>query len=237
MSHRMKATACAAAMCAATLAAPPLTATAAASNTRAVTLSSVEKSQLQDFFNQFGVDSSVRDRLISSFEQGAKWDSLSSASKPKSVERQVSKGLNWTVSTFTDGSIRAEAIGDPIVEPGTVQTRGINDCGYSPGKTGNFRSCNIYYWVGAVQSGFKANFTINASGHDKITSVWAPSFTALGACGANVPDPRIVKGTESSTGKATAGYSPTATMCVTGYTTSFPSYLNVGGNRATHHYQ
>lgn len=87
-----------------------------------------------------------------------------------------------------------------------------------------------------VQIGFYANFSIVSGGNDKITSAWGGTLFAGGACSQTVPGASIVKGTESSTGKAVAGLTAQATMCGTSFTTNFPTYLHVGGNRADHVY-
>lgn len=198
-------------------------------------LSPTDQAQLTEFFDKFNVSSVERASLMHAFYTGKTWQSMDGSSNPTSTETTTSNGVEWTVERFDDGSVRASGIGSNSTS-GSVTVRGVNNCGYSAGKTGNFQSCYIYYWVGLVSSGFYANFTINASGYDKITSVWGGSFTAGGACSASVPAPSIVKGTESATGKAVAGYTPVATMCGLPYTTSFPSYLHVGGNQATHVY-
>ncbi|PPH24831.1 hypothetical protein [Rathayibacter toxicus] len=119
---------------------------------------------------------------------------------------------------------------------GGFRTLGVDDCGYSLGAQGNFVNCHIYYRVGTVQSGFYANFTITTNGPDAITSVWGGSFTALGSCSQSVPDVTIVTGRENAAGHAIAGYAPQATMCLTNYSTSFPSYLHVGADSAQHVY-
>src|SRR5690606_24068857 len=120
---------------------------------------------------------------------------------------------------------------------GGISARGVDGCNYSAGKYGNFSNCHIYYWVGVVQLGFYANFSIVRGGNDKITSVWGGTLFAGGACAQHVPAPTITKGTGSSTGKATAGLTAQAAICppVPG-TVNFPSYLHVGGNQAQHVY-
>lgn len=197
--------------------------------------SPAEQEQLTSFFDTFDVSEPARKRLLASAASGETWQSMDGAATPVSSELIERDGVSWALERFRDGSVRATGVGGATPEHGKV--RGVNDCGYRAGKTGSFKNCNIYYWVGLVQSGFRANFTINRSGYDSISAVWAPSFTALGACSASVPTPAVVKAKESSTGKAVAGYTPSATMCVTGYTTTFPSYLHVGGNQATHVFQ
>ncbi|WP_427870940.1 hypothetical protein [Leucobacter luti] len=195
-----------------------------------------DRAQLQSCFDTFAVPKAQQDSLITSFLDGKMWKCVTNAESPVASEQLLRNGVRWNLDRFSDGSVRANGIGTPEFSQGHTP-RGVNDCGYEPGKKGNFANCNIYYWVGLVQSGFRANFTVVHRGWDKITSVWAPSFTAIGACSANVPEPSIVKRTESPTGAAVAGFTPSATMCATNYSTTFPSYLHVGGDQATHHFQ
>lgn len=190
----------------------------------------------RDFFDKFEVPAATQDRLINDFNAGGSWDSFSSSSEPTLVETRRFDGVSWTVSTFDDGSVRAEGIGSDAAAGG-IAARGVDGCNYSAGKFGNFSNCHIYYWVGAVQMGFYANFSIVSGGNDKITSVWGGTLFAAGACGQSVPAPTIIKGTESSTGKAIAGLTAQATMCPPlPATVNFPSYLHVGGNQAQHVY-
>lgn len=210
--------------------------------TSAVRLSATDEGQIRSFFTKFDVDSATQDQLVADFKAGIQWQSLTSTSVPATTSHKVSEGVDWNVETFADGSVRATGIGDsgantPLSDRnGALSPRGVNDCGYSDGVAGNYYNCNIYYWVGVVTSNFKANFTINGSGYDSITSVWGSTFTAIGSCASSIPAPTIVKGSESSTGPAAAGFTATAQMCGYPYGTSFPSYLYVGGNRAWHEF-
>ncbi|WP_449407228.1 hypothetical protein [Microbacterium maritypicum] len=198
-------------------------------------LSPADEQTTRDFFEKFDVDVTTQDRLLAEFNAGESWDSMTSSATPVSVESRTIDGVSWTVSTFDDGSVRAEGIGSDAAAGG-VSARGVDSCNYSVGKYGNFSNCHIYYWVGVVQLGFYANFSIVSGGNDKITSVWGGTLFAGGACSQSVPSPTIVKGTESSTGKAVAGLTAQATMCAINQTVNFPSYLHVGGNRADHVY-
>jgi hypothetical protein len=218
-------------------------ASAATAATPVIDLTDSEESQLRVFFDTFDVDTATQDELIATFESGGRWDSLSSESAPTSVDERVINGIPWMVTEYADGSVAASGIGGSPTSAekaelarGGLSTQGVNDCGYSAGKTGSFSNCNIYYWVGAVTSSFRADFTIR-SGTDFITSARDSNFTAVGACSSSAPNPSIVRSIESGSSPAEAGFTASATMCVTGFTTTFPNYLRVGGNQATHYYQ
>nr|BFF09228.1 hypothetical protein GCM10025699_05310 [Microbacterium flavescens] len=209
---------------------------AAAEPAPIVDLSDSDEVKVREFFDKFNVAEDTQDRLIAEFEAGGTWDAQSSTAKARKKSVREIDGVSWTVSTYADGSVRAEGIGEGPASAGGVTPFGVDGCGYKAGATGNFSSCHIYYWVGVVQLGFYANFTISKTGYDKITSAWSGTLFAGGACSQNVPEARVVKGTESSTGKAVAGLTAQATMCATSFTVNFPSYLHVGGNQATHVY-
>jgi hypothetical protein len=189
------------------------------------------------FLTTFGVTGSAQDELIDVLASGGTWDSMSTAhNKPIKSRQHYADGVTWDVSEFADGSISAKYVGSGV--PGSSQLEmspmGVNDCGYSSGKTGNFSNCNIYMWVGAVSMGFKANFTINASGYDKITLLWGASWAIGGACSASQLYFGTPKATESSTGPAIGLLTVQAQMCVVGYNSNFNSELAVGSNKATH---
>lgn len=190
---------------------------------------------VRQFFDKFAVSGDTQDRLIDEFKAGGSWDSLSSSSEPVSIETRDLGETSWTVSTFDDGSVRAEGIGSDVAD-GAVSTLGVDGCNYSVGKFGNFSNCHIYYWVGLVQLGWYANFSIVSGGSDKITSAWGGSLWATGACSQEVPEARVIKGTESSTGKALAGLTAQASMCAVPGVVNFETYLHVGANRANHVY-
>lgn len=237
-AHASKAAAMFAAVAAAIFAlSTPAVASATTADEATIILSPADEQVARDFFDKFGVDLATQDRLLNEYRAGDSWDAMTSAAVPVSVEQQVSDGVTWTVNTFDDGSVRAEGIGsDSASLSGGVAARGVDGCNYSVGKYGNFSNCHIYAWVGVVQIGFYANFSIVSGGNDKITNVWGGTLFAGGACSQSVPPAQIIKGTESSTGKAIAGLTAQATMCGTMFNVSFPTYLHVGGNRADHVY-
>jgi hypothetical protein len=199
-------------------------------------LSAADETAVRSFFDKFGVGLATQDRLIAEFEAGGRWDSMSVGSVARSTTVRNLDGVSWSVSTYSDGSVKAEGIGSDTGSARGINQLGVNGCNYVAGRYGNFSGCHIYYWVGVVQMGFYADFTIAKGAYDKITSAWGGTLFAGGACGQTVPEARIVKKSESSTGKAVAGLTAQATMCGTGFTVNFPSYLHVGGNRATHNY-
>lgn len=220
---------------------------AAHAETAAFPLFVEDESQLRAFFTTFSVASSVQDKLIEDWESEGSWDSISSMADPVSVAPMSVDGVEWSVATYADGSIAASGIGGETSpeqsaqartseESGTVGARSIDECGYSEGATGNFVNCKAYYWVGAISGFFRVNFSINGNGNDSINEVWEGSLTAIPSCGVSIPEPVKVKAVESSTGPAIAGHTPSATQCGTNYTTSFPNYIHVGGNVATHHF-
>lgn len=222
----------------------PISATSPSQEEAVWPLSEAAELDVREFFDKFDVPAATQNELIDNYEAGQQWDSLTSDATPASVEVVSSDGVEWTVNRFEDGSVRADGIGGGSASLGgnddsgdSVVTLGVDGCGYSSGAYGNFFNCHIYYWVGLVQLGFYANFSINSgANNDQITTVWGGELFAGGGCSQSVPTASIVKGTESSTGPAVAGLTAQATTCVTNGTINFPSYLHVGGNQATHVY-
>lgn len=216
---------------------PPEMVTAADEASAEIPLTEHDERAIRKFFDEFNVDLATQDRLIGDFVAGEVWDSMRRGAAPVSVESRPIHGVAWTVTTYGDGSVKAEGVGPDLRgSEGAVSPVGVNGCSYSA-KAGNYKSCHIYYWVGAVQLGFYADFSIVAGSYnDKITSVWGGSMFAAGACSQSVPSPTIVKKVETATGAAKAGLTAQATMCAINQTMNFPSYLHVGGNKAQHIY-
>lgn len=202
----------------------------------AAPLPAAKEAYLRDFMTMFDVPKAKQELLIDDLERGEIWDSFSGSVDPVSTSRKTTQGQVWTVDRFPDGSVVAQSIEQAPLKPGGVQPMGVNDCGYTSGKFGNYSNCNIYYWVGVVSLNFKANFSIVSGGYDRITLAWSFTYSIGAACSASIASSGIVKGTESATGKAIAGFVVNAQMCGVPFSQTFPSYLYVGSNKALHEY-
>ncbi|AGW41274.1 hypothetical protein O159_11890 [Leifsonia xyli subsp. cynodontis DSM 46306] len=130
------------------------------------------------FLSEYGASQATQDRLIETYLAGETWDSLSSSSKPVTVDERSAADGEYTVSTYEDGSIAVTRLETPTAE-GPRAGRGISGCSVS-GRT--YSNCKIDTWVGVVQLAFRASYNL---GTNQVTNAYGYEYTIIGACGAS----------------------------------------------------
>ncbi|MEV8214636.1 hypothetical protein [Leifsonia sp. NPDC077715] len=112
------------------------------------------------------MDQSTVQRLVATFENGGRVDSLTGTEQPARVETAVSAGVKKSVQVYADGSV---AVTSQQIE--SSQARSISGCTVVSGS--GFRSynrCKVAGDNGLVVLGYYASYTLVQGGFDYISS-------------------------------------------------------------------
>ena len=174
---------------------------------------------VRDFFDEYDVDRATQDRLISEFEAGGDWDSMSGDSVPTEVSVDQADGHSVSVLRYADGSVAVRSLEVADGESG------IGGCSRS-GTT--YTNCTVDFWYGLVGMSFKADYSL-ASGKNRVINQWGASWSIGGACST----------TQNYFGRPKASVARLevqAQVCGVPYTTTFFLELSLSGNRAYYNY-
>jgi len=151
-------------------------------------LTSEEVSQLETFFNENGVSPDVQSTLISKFEAGVPWDSLTEGKTPTSTQTKTSGKNLVTTSVFQDGSIVVETAPN-FSKPASDEPvlRGVTNCQYTSGGAyaGYWNNCNAYVNKGVIGMGFDFDYEYTRGVGSSITGYRNYSNFIIGGALAN----------------------------------------------------
>lgn len=147
---------------------------ASADDASVVPITAEEEALSRAFMTEFGVDVAVQDQLLAATRAGQVSLADGGTQAPTSVETFARDGSNYTVSTYSDGSILVEEREIPVeVEDGAVTTfSGVSDCtiGGSSGYT-TYTRCKVSYQSHVFSYGYRASFSQVTGGRGTISWV------------------------------------------------------------------
>lgn len=137
--------------------------------------------EIREFWTEYGVTPNVQDALVNKLEVGGKLDSANAFAEPVDVSTTTHDGMNVTVETFADGSIRASGIEQATAadeQVGTLDT-GVTDCTVTSG-TGfvAYTGCQVFSANGTQNIQFKVNYERYRGAHAKILRSWDAKATS-----------------------------------------------------------
>lgn len=152
----------------------------------------------------YSIPADDRERLVDSYLDGDRWDSLTPGEQPVSVEEVTHEGVRYEVRRFDDGSVQASGIEIPELA-GDFSPQNIENCSIqSSGTTTLFSNCEVVEDVIAARASFAANYRIDSSyGTASITYAGAPSIYVIGGSASNI-NVDIVRATYAPTYPAIA---------------------------------
>ena len=132
-------------------------------------LSSLERDELREWFDSYGVDSDTVNQLIAKFEHGIMWDSMKYGNNPVSSSRQIINDYIQVIDTYADGSIIVSTISnlDGIKEQALDSADGsgislysVSGCSYTSGGNyaGYWKNCIADVNLGLLGMGFTFDY-------------------------------------------------------------------------------
>jgi hypothetical protein len=202
---------------------------AAATQSRALAPSDIE--QLSPFFEKYGVDEAVQERLIVKLESGEIWDSMKPGSSPSSKRTVLDGSSEVTIKTYPDGSIvasHAPVAYNDAAPGGRASTKSVSGCSVSssPPYAVYYRNCKAKVDFGVIMMGFQFNYENITSQGRRITSYCCREHRIIGG---SLSDHRLER--RSST---QVRYSADVSLKVGGVETSWVAWMqaNVGASGA-----
>jgi hypothetical protein len=200
------------------LAAPANAATPPSATSSEVHVDPASVASARMFLDRYEVQPATAERLIRRYEDGGTWLAASSTNSPVSSRTQDDGDALATIRTYADGSINVERLEKPAP---LGDSRGISGCSHSGT---SYSNCKVDFWWGVVSMSFRANYSLK-SGDNRITNVYAASWSIGGACGTS----------KNYFGRPTAKIARLevqAQMCVIPHSQTFWLQLALSGNKA-----
>lgn len=137
-------------------------------------LTEAEETELREFFDTHNVDDSVQNDLISSFEAGEPWDSMS-GEDPANVDVTIVNGVTTEIERFSDGSVVVSTTDTPQeADQGSpdMSPRSVSSCQFISGNrySASYRNCFAEVNFGVIRMGFYFDRETYNQGQGTITA-------------------------------------------------------------------
>lgn len=205
-------------------------------NARNSVISPSDESQVRLILTKFLVPISQQDALIVKVNNGETWD-VYNDSGPTVTEQRMIGDMDYTITRYEDGSVKASGIQRPQLASGPkgmVSPDSINSCRYSSGSGySNATGCTVDgLWGSAYLAAKNVSYTLVQGGPDQITSMgYGVQNCSLVTC----TSPVLVssRSTESGSTPASARWQSDVTnSVVVPKSWNIWFQLNVGGDSA-----
>lgn len=147
-----------------------LTSVTPASAEMSATLTPDNKIEIAEALEHYGVNKNTTQYLISRYEHGYAWDSISPGKTPKSTIQKKTPYIIETIKTYEDGSIAVSTVPNFTELTHSSQTRSITGCQYhQSGATRYWKNCDGTVNLIFISMGFNFNYQNIHHSKPKIT--------------------------------------------------------------------